>query len=190
MNKFRIILASSSPRRRQLLSELGLHFEVVTREYPENYPENLKREEIPVYLSREKANSFRDSLSDNEIVITADTIVWCDGRVLGKPRGKEDAMEMIKILCGNDHEVITGVTLLSPVKERTFYDTTRVTFDILSEEEIRYYIENFKPFDKAGAYGIQEWIGLAACCRIEGSYFNVIGLPVQMVYRELKKFIG
>jgi septum formation protein len=189
LNKFTIILASGSPRRRQLLEELGLKFEVITRDYPETFPGDLKAAEIAEYLSGEKASLFRNKVRENEIIITADTIVWCNGRVLGKPSGKEEAIEMIEILSGTTHEVITGVTLLSQAKERTFSDTTKVTFDSLTLEEIKYYIENFKPYDKAGAYGIQDWIGLAACSRIEGSYFNVVGLPVQKLYRELLDFV-
>lgn len=188
LKKFRITLASGSPRRRQLLEELGLEFEVVTREYPETYPGNLKEQEIAEYLAREKANLFKNEVAENEIIVTADTIVWCNGRVLGKPSGKKEAIEMIEILSGNTHEVITGVTLLSQFKEKTFSETTKVTFDSLTSEEITFYVENFRPYDKAGAYGIQEWIGLAACTRIEGSYFNVVGLPVQMLYRELLDF--
>jgi len=189
LKKFRIILASGSPRRRWLLEELGIEFEVVKREYPETFPGNLKEKEIAEYLAREKANLFKKEVSGNEIIITADTIVWCNGRVLGKPSGKEEAIEMIWILSGNTHEVITGVTLLSQFQERTFSETTKVTFGSLTSEEITFYIENFRPYDKAGAYGIQEWIGLAACTRIEGSYFNVVGLPVQRLYRELLDFV-
>ena len=189
LKKFRIKLASGSPRRRQLLEELGLEFEVVTREYPEIFPDNLKGKDIAEYLSREKANLWKEEITENEIVITADTIVWCDGTVLGKPNNRDEAIKMIEILSGNIHEVITGVTFLSKEKERTFSETTKVTFGFLTSEEIRYYVENFEPYDKAGAYGIQEWIGLAGCTRIEGSYFNVVGLPVQMLYRELLDFV-
>ncbi len=189
LKKFRIKLASGSPRRRQLLEELGLEFEVVTREYPEIFPDNLKGKDIAEYLSREKANLWKEVITENEIVITADTIVWCDGTVLGKPNNRDEAIKMIEILSGNIHEVITGVTFLSKEKERTFSETTKVTFGFLTSEEIRYYVENFEPYDKAGAYGIQEWIGLAGCTRIEGSYFNVVGLPVQMLYRELLDFV-
>lgn len=190
LNNYRIILASGSPRRQQLLNELGVKFEVITKEYPETYPDNLKGAEIAIYLARAKAKLFREDINENEIVITADTIVWCNNMVLGKPAGKKEAREMIKILSGNTHEVITGVTLLTSLKERTFYDITKVTFERLTEEEISYYIENFQPFDKAGAYGIQEWIGLAACSSIEGSYFNVVGLPVHKLYRELQYLAG
>lgn len=189
LNKYRIILASRSPRRQQLLHEMGIRFNTVSREYEESYPDNLKGEEIATYLSELKAKGFKNEIFVNEIVITADTIVWCNNEVLGKPSDAEDAKRMIRKLSGNTHEVITGVTLLSAEKEKTFSDTTKVTFEKLCEEEISYYIDNFKPYDKAGAYGIQEWIGVAACSRIEGSYFNVVGLPVQKLYKELKEFI-
>jgi septum formation protein len=168
---------------------MGLKFDVVIREYEESYPANLKGEEIALYLASLKSESFKKEISSNEIVITADTIVWCNNEVLGKPSDFHDARRMIRALSGNTHEVITGVALLSSSKERVFADTTKVTFERLSEEEIDYYIDNFKPYDKAGAYGIQEWIGVAACSRIEGSYFNVVGLPVQKLYQELKEFI-
>jgi septum formation protein len=189
LNKYRIILASRSPRRQQLLRQLGVKFDVIVKDYPEDYPGSLQGEEIAVYLSRGKAELFRNEISDNEIVITADTIVWCKGKVLGKPAGAEESRQMIRSLSGDTHEVITGVTLLSKTGERTFSVSTKVTFEKLSEEEINYYVMRFKPYDKAGAYGIQEWIGLAACSRIEGSYFNVVGLPVQRLYRELLEFI-
>lgn len=189
LDNYRIILASRSPRRQQLLHDMGLKFEVVTRDYEESYPENLKGEEIALYLARKKSESFKNELSVNEIVITADTIVWCNNEVLGKPVDAPDAKRMIRALSGNTHEVITGVTLLSSLKDKTFADSTKVTFENLTEEEIDYYINKFKPYDKAGAYGIQEWIGIAACSRIEGSYFNVVGLPVQKLYKELKEFV-
>ncbi len=189
LNKYRIILASRSPRRQQLLRQVGIRFDVIIKDYTESYPENLSGEEIAVYLTREKAKLFKNEISDNEIVITADTIVWCKNRVLGKPAGAEEARQMIRDLSDDTHEVITGVSLLSSSKEKTFSVSTKVTFARLSDEEINYYIEKFRPYDKAGAYGIQEWIGLAACSRIEGSYFNVVGLPVQRLYKELQEFI-
>ncbi len=189
INNYRIILASQSPRRGQLLMELGLKFDVVVKEYSETYPQNLKGEEIARYVSHSKAMTFSDDISENEIIITADTIVWCNNKVLGKPVDFNDAVSFLREISGNTHEVITGVTLLSSDKEVTFSDSTMVTFENLSDEEIRYYVENFKPYDKAGAYGIQEWIGIIACSRIEGSYFNVVGLPVQRLYNELQNFI-
>ena len=189
LNDFKIILASRSPRRQQLLRELGLKFDVVVEEYDESYPAGLTGEEIARYVSYEKAALFRNRLSENEIVIAADTIVWCNNKVLGKPADREDAIAILKEISGNTHEVITGVSLRTKNREMTFSDTTKVTFEAFSEEEIHYYIDNFKPYDKAGAYGIQEWIGIIACSHIDGSYFNVVGLPVQRLYRELQDFI-
>jgi septum formation protein len=189
LNDFKIILASRSPRRQQLLLELGLKFDVVIKEYNEIYPEGLSGEEIARYVAHEKAACFKYDLSDNEIVITADTIVWCNNKVLGKPLNHKDAERILNEISGNTHEVITGVSLLSRSKELTFSDSTKVTFDTLSEDEIDYYIDKYKPYDKAGAYGIQEWIGIIACSHIDGSYFNVVGLPVQRLYKELQNFI-
>jgi septum formation protein len=189
INRYRIILASRSPRRQQLLYELGLKFEVVTRSWTEKYPRHLKGAKIALYVAGGKAKAFQSEVKDNEIVITADTIVWCNNKVLGKPVSTADARKILHEISGNTHEVITGVCLLSAVKQTSFFSSTKVTFNELSDEEIEYYISNFNPYDKAGAYGIQEWIGIAACSRIEGSYFNVMGLPVEQVYRELQKFI-
>jgi septum formation protein len=190
LNKYRIILASHSPRRQQLLNELGLRFEVVVRNWTEKYPGHLKGEKIALYVASEKAKTFQSEIKDNEIVITADTIVWCNNKVLDKPAGRDDAKKILREISGNTHEVITGVCLLSSEKLTSFYSSTKVTFTELTDEEIKYYIDNFSPYDKAGAYGIQEWIGIAACSHIEGSYFNVMGLPVQQVYQELQKFIA
>jgi septum formation protein len=189
LNNYRIILASRSPRRQQLLRDLGLKFDVVIKDYTETFPENLCGEEIAKYVAYGKAISFKNKISENEIVITADTIVWCNNKVLGKPMNSEDAVRILKEISGNTHDVITGVCLFSSFKEKTFSVSTKVTFDTLSEEEMNFYIEKYKPYDKAGAYGIQEWIGIAACSNIEGSYFNVVGLPVQRLYKELQEFI-
>ena len=186
---YRLILASRSPRRQQLLRELGLKFDVVIKEYEEIYPESLSGEEIARFVAHEKAASFKDNISDNEIVIAADTIVWCNNKVLGKPLDHDDATSILKEISGNTHEVITGVSLRSQTKELTFSESAKVTFETLTEEEISYYIDEYKPYDKAGAYGIQEWIGIIACSHIDGSYFNVVGLPVQRLYKELKRFI-
>jgi septum formation protein len=187
---YRIILASRSPRRQQLLQEMGLKFDVVVKEYTENFPEGLDGEEIACYVAKGKADSFKDEISDNEIVITADTIVWCNNKVLGKPVDRQDAIRILKEISGNMHEVITAVTLLTNKRNVTFSESTKVTFEPLTEEEICYYIDTFKPYDKAGAYGIQEWIGIIACSNIEGSYFNVVGLPVQRLYKELINFVS
>jgi septum formation protein len=189
LNEFKIILASRSPRRQQLLRELGLRFDVVTRDYDEIYPEGLDGEEIARYVAFEKAASFKNEISQNEIVIAADTIVWCNNKVLGKPLNHDDAVRILKEISGNTHEVITGVSLRSQLKTLTFSESTKVTFEKLTDEEIKYYIESYKPYDKAGAYGIQEWIGIIACSHIDGSYFNVVGLPVQRLYKELQNFI-
>ena len=189
LENYRIILASRSPRRQQMLQELGLMFDIVIKEYPETYPEGLDGRSIAEFISHQKAVSFLDTMADNEIVITADTIVWCNNKVLGKPRDYSDAEYMLLEISGNTHEVITGVTLLSRVKEKTFSVSSKVTFDQLTPEEISFYINKYQPFDKAGAYGIQEWIGLVACSRIEGSYFNVVGLPVRSLYKELQEFL-
>lgn len=189
LNNYRIILASRSPRRQQLLLEMGLKFDVVIKEYTETYPEGLRGEEVAKYVSYGKAVSFKNEISDNEIVITADTIVWCNNKVLGKPVDRDDAIRILKEISGNTHEVITAVTLLTSKKDMTFSESTKVTFESLSDEDICYYVDKFNPYDKAGAYGIQEWIGIIACSHIEGSYFNVVGLPVQRLYKELKNFI-
>lgn len=186
-----LILASRSPRRQQLLREAGLKFDVVIKEYCEDWPQKLSGKEIAEFLSRKKAQMFgNEDISDNDIIITADTIVWCDGRVLDKPSGYDDAFEILRAISGKTHEVITGVSFISRNSLHTFSETTRVTFDKLSDEDIEYYIKNYKPFDKAGAYGIQEWIGIIGNINIEGSYFNVMGLPVNRLLKELKEFIS
>jgi septum formation protein len=189
LNKFRIILASQSPRRQQLLRDLGLKFDILLKDYNESYPCGLNGKEIARYIARSKASLFKNELKQNEIVITADTIVWCNNQVLGKPADRAEAVDILMKISGNTHEVITGVCLLSDSKEILFSESTKVTFAVFSKEEIDFYIDNFKPYDKAGAYGIQEWIGIIACSRIDGSYFNVVGLPVQRLYQELIRFI-
>lgn len=188
LKKHNLILASKSPRRQYLMKELGLDFEVHTKEVDESFPENLKAQEIPLYLCQKKADAFDEELTDNTIVITADTIVWIDNQVLNKPENFDDAVRMLKLLSGKRHEVYTGICLRSKRKTKTFYALTSVYFKELSQEEIEYYINNFNPYDKAGAYGAQEWIGYIAVEKIEGSYFNVMGLPVRELYEELLKF--
>lgn len=185
LKKYQIILASKSPRRQFLLKDLGLNFEVHTKDVDESFPENLKAEQIPLYLCEKKANAFDSELTDNTIVITADTIVWINGQVLNKPENFEDAVRMLKLLSGKMHEVYTGVCLKSKQKTKSFYSLTKVYFKNLSIEEIKYYIKNYNPYDKAGAYGAQEWLGYIAIEKIEGSYFNVMGLPVRELYEEL-----
>lgn len=188
LKDYQLILASQSPRRHQMLKELGLDFKIQTKDVEEVYPDHLKGEEIPVYLAKLKAEAFVLDMNEKELVITADTIVCVDDMVLGKPKDRADAVKMLKMLSGRSHQVISGVCLKSKEKEATFSTTTNVHFKELSLEEIDYYIDNYKPFDKAGAYGIQEWIGFVGIDGIEGSYFNVVGLPIQRLYQELSGF--
>ena len=188
---YRIILASNSPRRRELLGGLGIDFTVkVIGGIDESWPHELKGEDIPLYISREKAAPYKATIAPDELVITADTIVYVDGEVLGKPADEADAKRMLRMISGRWHEVITGVTLMTAEREHSFAVTTKVKFCNLSDSEIDYYIKNYAPMDKAGAYGIQEWIGYVGVEAIEGSYFNVVGLPVQRLYRELIEFCG
>jgi septum formation protein len=188
LQKYEIILASKSPRRQQLLSDLGLNFTVQSMDTPEDFPEDLAMTEVPVYLAELKAEAFRPILKKNQLVITADTIVWLDGQVLNKPIDYADGFRMLKNLSGKKHQVLTGVCLLSTEKKVSFYASTDVWFKELSDEEIQFYLENYRPYDKAGAYGIQEWIGYIGIYHIEGSFFNVMGLPVQSLYEHLKTF--
>ncbi len=188
LKKIQLILASKSPRRQYLINELGLNFEVRIKDVDENFPANLKAQEIPLYLCEKKAKAFDEELTDNTIVITADTIVWIENQVLNKPENYDDAVRMLKLLSGKMHEVFTGVCLRSKIKTKIFYASTKVYFKELSDQEIEYYITNYSPYDKAGAYGAQEWIGYIAVEKIEGSYFNVMGLPVRELYEELLKF--
>ena len=188
LKDYHIILASKSPRRHQMLKELGLEFEIRTKEVDEVYPQELKPEEVPVYLAELKASEFTTDITDKELVITADTIVCADDWILGKPKNRTKAIEMLETLSGRSHKVISGVCLMSKEKKISFSTTTTVHFKELSKQEINYYIDNYQPFDKAGAYGIQEWIGFIGINGIEGSYFNVVGLPIQRLYEELSKF--
>ena len=188
LNKYRIVLASNSPRRKELLSGLGIQYEVKTLpDIDESYPEGLDGMEIPVFIARSKADAYRSVKQADELIITADTIVWLDGKVMGKPRDAEEAREMLRALSGQTHQVITGVCLTTPVYQKAFATMTDVTFATLSEEEIAYYVDCYSPMDKAGSYGIQEWIGFIGVESISGSYFNVMGLPIQRLYTELKK---
>lgn len=185
---YNVVLASNSPRRKELLQGLGLSYEVrVISDIDESYPNNLEGEDIPKYISGKKADAYLDSMKDDDLVITADTIVYSENRVLGKPNGPEDASSMLEALAGKEHDVITGVTLLTKQWKKQFAVTSKVRFASLSKDETNYYVENFRPFDKAGAYGIQEWIGYIGVEKIEGSFYNVMGLPVQRLYAELKK---
>ena len=188
LKKFNIVLASNSPRRKELMSGLGVDYVVKTLpDVDESYPDTLQGEEIPAYISREKAEAYQSMIEPDELLITADTIVWMNGEVLGKPKDREDAIRMLRKLSGASHQVITGVCLTTKGWQNSFTVTTDVTFAVLSEEEIVYYVDKYSPMDKAGAYGVQEWIGFIGVESISGSYYNVMGLPVQKMYRELIK---
>lgn len=185
---YQVILASNSPRRKELLGGLGISFKVRTiQDIDESYPDTLRGEEIPIYISGKKAEAYRQTMADDELIITADTIVYDHNKVLGKPRNREEAIHMLRELSGHAHEVITGVSIVTKEKTVQFASTSKVFFTALTDEEIAYYVDAYQPFDKAGAYGIQEWIGFVGVTRIEGSYFNVMGLPIQRLYTELKK---
>lgn len=189
MKKWNIILASNSPRRRELLSGLDLDYQVkVLPDIEESYPAGLPTAEIPLFIAAEKAAAYKELISDRELIITADTVVVLGDTVLGKPKDLDEARTMLRSLSGRTHQVITGVCLMTSEKERRFSVTTDVTFKELSEEEINYYVQKYRPLDKAGAYGIQEWIGYIGVTGLQGSYFNVMGLPVQRIYNELKMF--
>lgn len=188
LKKYKIKLASNSPRRRELLSGLGIDYEVkLLPGIDETYPSTLTGEEIPVYIAREKADAYRPSMQPGELIITADTIVYIDGEVLGKPKDETEAIGMLQKLSGRSHQVITGVCLTTTEFQKSFASVTEVTFDQLSEEDIRFYVEHYHPMDKAGSYGVQEWIGFIGVTGLKGSYFNVMGLPVQRLYQELRK---
>ena len=183
--KYKIILASGSPRRQQFLKDLAVDFEIRLKDIEEIYPENLQGVEITNYLAILKANAFEGEIAEGEILISSDTIVWFENKALGKPKDYEDAFTMLKAMSGKTHEVITSVCFKTTVKTETIFEVTKVTFNQLSDEAIRYYLDHYKPFDKAGAYGIQEWIGLIGIDKIEGSYTNVVGLPTDKVYAYL-----
>ena len=188
LNKYKVVLASNSPRRKELLSGLGIQYEVKTLpDIDESFPEGLDGVEIPAYIARAKADAYRALMKSDELIITADTIVWLEGEVMGKPSDAEDARRMLRALSGQTHQVITGVCLTTAETQKAFSTVTDVTFCCLSEEEITYYVEHYQPMDKAGSYGIQEWIGFVGVESISGSYFNVMGLPIQRLYTELKK---
>lgn len=189
LKKYHIILASNSPRRRELLGGLGLEFEVkVLPNIQEDYPAELPASQIAQYIASEKADAYRSMMKDDDLLITADTVVIVDDEVLGKPADAADARHMLNKLSGRKHQVITGVCLVTLQERRCFSVSTDVSFKALQDEEINYYIEHYRPFDKAGAYGIQEWIGYVGVTGLEGSYFNVMGFPVQRIYSELQTF--
>lgn len=183
-----IILGSQSPRRRELMAGLGLPFTSITIDADETYPADLQAGDIPYYISRAKARAYACNLTPDQLLITADTIVWCDGQMLGKPKDEADAQAMLRQLSGKTHQVYTAVTFAQQGQElSTVVDCTDVTFRELTDEEISYYVQKYRPLDKAGAYGVQEWIGYVACTAMNGSYFNVMGFPVHLVYQALKK---
>lgn len=184
----KLILASQSPRRRELLKGLGIDFEVRTKDTNEDFPEELDPSEVAGFLSEKKATAFAQEIGTEDLVLTSDTVVILDGRILGKPVDKDVAFEMLSRLSGKTHLVTTAITFLAIDKKLTLSDTAKVHFKELSEQEIDFYISNFRPFDKAGGYGIQEWIGFIGVEKIEGSYFTVMGLPIHLVYDVLKKF--
>ncbi len=189
LQKYEILLASNSPRRRELLAGLDIEYRVTALpEVDESYPATLSGEEIPLYISQEKAAAYRNQMKENTLLITADTIVWLDGRVYGKPHDLDDAKAMLRALSGKTHTVITGVTLTSMQKQVSFAVSTEVDFAPLADDEIDYYVDRYRPLDKAGAYGVQEWIGYIGVTGLHGSYYNVMGLPIQRLYTELKKF--
>ena len=187
LQKYKLILASGSPRRQQFFKDLDLDFEIRLKEIEEIFPPELKAEEITNYLAELKAEAFEGELNDNEILITSDTIVWHNDKALGKPKDAKDAFEILKSLSNATHEVITSVCFKTNINTKVLYEVTQVTFNELSDEAILYYIENYEPFDKAGAYGIQEWIGFVGVSKIEGSYANVMGMPTDKVYEYLSK---
>jgi len=185
---YNYILASKSPRRQELLKSLGIEFQVRLKEVEENYPEDIQVQQIPEYLARLKSNPFLPELTERDLLITADTVVLLNGEVIGKPSSREGAETMLRKLSGNEHQVVSGVCLSSQKKQKVFSALTNVQFKKLSEKEIQHYISVFRPFDKAGAYGIQEWIGFIGITHIEGSFYNVMGLPVQKLYEEIFLF--
>ncbi len=185
---YQIILGSNSPRRHELLTSLGFKFLNKPINADESFPVDLLAEEIPLYLAEKKADAYEDELKDNEILITADTIVWCEGKVFNKPANFVEGKLMLETLSGKMHEVYTGVCLKSGNKQTTFYDVSKVYFKKLKPEEIEYYLINFSPYDKAGGYGVQDWLGYVGIDKIEGSFYNVMGLPVKELFEELVKF--
>lgn len=188
---YKIILASNSPRRQELLKGLAIDFTVfVKKDIDESYPETLAAHEVAAFLSKKKSEAYRTDMSNDVLLITADTVVIHENSILGKPNDKDEAVRMLQTLSGGSHQVITGVTLTTKTKQTTFSSITEVKFASLTEEEIKFYIEQYQPYDKAGSYGIQEWIGFIGVERINGSYFNVMGLPAQHLYQELKSMFS
>lgn len=189
LEKYNVVLVSQSPRRRELLKGLEVDFTSTSVDTDESYPATLEGAQIPLYIAEQKADAYMPQMSDDTLAITADTVVLVTGKVLGKPADAKEARQMLQMLSGNVHQVITGVCIFTKGKRRSFHALSEVTFAALSAEEIDHYIEVYKPFDKAGSYGVQEWIGYIAMEKIVGSYFNVMGLPVQRLYKELNQFL-
>lgn len=188
LHKINIILASGSPRRQQFFKEMDLHYTIRLKEIEEIYPEHLQAEEITNFLAELKANAFENELKENDVLVASDTIVWLNGKALGKPKDYDDAFQMLQQLANQTHEVITSVCLKSIDTTEVFHCVTKVTFSNLSDEAIKYYLDNYQPFDKAGSYGIQDWIGLVGISKIEGSYTNVVGLPTEMLFQKLMNY--
>ena len=188
IEKYKIILASQSPRRIELLGGLNIKFEVMVLDVNEDFPAQMVGVDIPMYLAEKKANAYKHIMDEHTMIITADTIVWHEGKVLGKPVDETDARRMLRALSGKTHQVITGVCISTLQRRKVFHVISDVRFARLTEAEIEYYHHNFKPYDKAGSYGVQEWIGFVGVEHINGSYFNVMGLPVQRLYNELKRW--
>ncbi len=189
LEKYTVVLASKSPRRQELLKGMGVHFVCLTKETPEDYPE-MPFKKVPEYLSRQKSLAFTDEeLPSNYLLITADTVVIAENEILGKPADHEDAMRMLHVLSGKSHHVVTGVTVRTKDKTKTFSAISKVTFAPLDLEEMAYYVDRYKPYDKAGAYGIQEWIGYVGISGLQGSFYNVMGLPTRKLYQTLKSFM-
>ena len=189
LKKYNIVLASKSPRRQELLKGIGVDFTILTKEVDESFPSKLPLIDVAPFLSLKKAKAFEDAeLPDNYMVITADTVVIVENEILGKPKDRDDAVRMMNLLSGKVHKVVTGVTVHTKEKTKTFSVISKVTFETLDNQEVDYYIDNFRPYDKAGAYGVQEWIGYIGVSNVEGSYFNVMGLPTQRLYKVFKEF--
>ena len=189
LNTINIILASGSPRRQQFFKEMDLHYTIRLKEIEEIYPDHLQAEEITNFLAELKAKAFENELKENDVLVTSDTIVWLNNKALGKPKDYDDAFQMLQQLANQTHEVITSVCLKSIEKTEVFHCVTKVTFSDISDEAIGYYLDNYKPFDKAGSYGIQDWIGLIGISKIEGSYTNVVGLPTEMLFQKLMNYV-
>lgn len=185
LKKYNVILASGSPRRQLFFKEMDIDFSIQLKEVEEVYPSHLQAAEITDYLAELKANAFKTCLDSNDLLVTSDTLVWLEGTALGKPKDRKDAFEMLTCMAGKTHQVITSVCLMNLSFTNVFHEITNVTFKALTSDEIEYYLDTYQPYDKAGSYGIQEWIGLIAIEKIEGSYANVVGLPTHRLYKEL-----